>query len=459
MTERQRTHLTEVFGAALERVDPYKMLLQCVSLENKTLRIETEETHTSVDLAAFSRVIVLGAGKAGAPMARALEEILGDRISGGVVSVKAGQTLPLDRVTLVEAGHPVPNAGSTRAGALLLEEARAGDSRTLFLNVISGGGSALVELPREAKIGGRRVAVSLDDLQRATSLLLASGADIHAINTIRKHLSAVKGGNLAAALAPAHTISLILSDVVGDDLDAIASGLTVPDSTTFADALGIVDAFALRDRLPDSVMQMLTAGAEGVVPETPKAGDPLFKHVQNVLIGTNYQALVAAAARAEVLGYRPVTLTSQLEGEARGAAGFLGSIIREARVHGEPVAAPCCLLAGGETTVTVTGDGRGGRNQELALAMLIAMADHPELYRNVAFLSGATDGADGPTDAAGGFASPALARKAGDQGLDLADYLARNDSYHLHEALGSLFQTGATNTNVCDIQIALIEKQ
>ncbi|MFW6312544.1 MAG: glycerate kinase type-2 family protein [Spirochaetota bacterium] len=458
MTTQQKQDLTRIVKDALARVDPYEMIRNVISLDGTMLNIDTEAVHDSLDLESFTRIVVIGAGKAGAPMARALEEILGDRSTEGVVSVKEGHTEPLRTIRLVEAGHPVPTDLSVTAAREILELARSADSSTLFLTIISGGGSALLEAPLSAKIDGEQIDLTLEEIQTTTRVLLESGATIHEVNAVRKHLSAIKGGRLAEALAPAHSISLILSDVVGDDLDSIASGLTVPDTTTYRDALAHIVRYGIADRMPERVSQVLHAGAEGKVAETPDAGAESFRYVQNVLVGTNYQALLAAASAATALGYDTLLLTSRLTGEARDVAGFIASVIAEVRAHNRPVTAPACILFGGETTVTIRGTGRGGRNQEMALAMVDEMGRNPELYHDTAFLSAATDGTDGPTDAAGAFASPAIALRAAEMRLVCAEYLANNDSYRFFDAIGQLLRTGPTNTNVCDIQIALISE-
>ena len=382
-------------------------------------------------------------------MGQALEEILGDRLEGGALAVKAGTTLPLRRLRQLEAGHPVPDEGSVRAGREIAALADAGDERTLFVNLISGGGSALLAAPLEG--------VSLADKQEVTRLLLACGATIQEINCLRKHLSALKGGRLARRMHPAASLNLILSDVVGDRLDSIASGLTAPDPTTWGEAAEIVRRHGLEEKLPAAVREALRAGTEGRLPETPKAGDPAFERVRNVLLGTNRAALEAARARAEELGYRATVLSSRLTGEAREVARVLYAIGREWSGGGR-AGRPACLLAGGETTVTLRGDGRGGRNQELALAFLAAMDEEsaggpvPGLF----FLSAATDGVDGPTDAAGAFAGPQVLQAARQAGLVPRAWLARNDSHGFFGRIGWLHRTGPTHTNVCDVQVLLV---
>lgn len=454
--EAQKHHLTSIFDAAVRRVRPFEMLTSQLTLDGSILSVTTEAVHETVNLDQFDEIVVIGAGKAGAPMARAVESVLGPRITGGVVSVKAGHVEELEHVQLIEAGHPVPNEQSVLAGRRITDLARAGTERTLFIAVISGGGSALLVSPRREEIDGERVELSLDDIQTTTNVLLECGAEIQEINTIRKHLSDLKGGQLAAALAPAHCICLILSDVVGDPLHAIASGLTVGDPTTFDDALAVVDRYGIRKRLPASVLHILTAGADELIPETPRPGSVVFAKVKNFLVGTNYQALSAAADQAAHLGYEPMILTSHLTGEAREMAGMLIAAARDVLKHDIPIGPPACLLFGGETTVTIRGTGVGGRNQELALACLRMMEDLEEPLPEVAILSGATDGTDGPTTAAGAFASPTLVGRARQEELSIADYLANNDSYHFYRVLEELLITGPTMTNVCDLQIVLI---
>ncbi len=454
--EDQKADLLSIFEAAVARVRPYEMLLSQLKLNGSTLSVTTETVHETVDLKRFDQIVVLGAGKAAAPMARAIESVLGDRISGGVISVKEGHTEPLKHIEIIEAGHPVPNEQSVLAGRRISELAAQATERTLFITLISGGGSALLAAPRRAVVDGLTVALTLEEIQETTDTLLTCGATITEMNTIRKHLSEIKGGLLASAMAPAHAICLILSDVVGDSLHSIASGITVGDPTTFADALAVVDGYRIRDRLPAAVVQILSAGAAGQIPDTPRPGSTVFSKVRNFLAGTNHQALQAAADQAARLGYAPLVVTSHLTGEARVAAQLVLAVARDVLKHDSPVRVPACLLFGGETTVTIRGSGVGGRNQELALACLKQMAELEEPLADVAMLSGATDGTDGPTSAAGGFAAPALVGKARQMGLSIDAYLDNNDSYHFFRVLDELLITGPTLTNVCDLQVMLI---
>lgn len=452
LTRDASAHAEAIFRAGLDRVDPLRMMRRVLSLSGDTLTCATEKESFSLDLASFSRILVLGAGKASARMARGLEDLLGGRITSGLVAVKEGHLEELARIRLLETAHPVPDARSARAAAEILDLARSVGPGDLVFVLVSGGGSAILAAP--AKEAGH--VLTLAHKQAVTRELLACGADIHEINCLRKHLSAIKGGRLARAIAPARCVSLILSDVVGDEPEAIASGLTVPDPTTWADAWAVVERFGLAGRIPAAAEGLLRAGLAGLVPDTPKADDPAFAATRTVLIGTNFQALLAARAKAEELGYAPLLLTSRLTGEAREMAGLFLGLAKDIAAHGLPVSRPACVIAGGETTVTLRGAGRGGRNQEMALAYLAGLAASPAGAEDAVFLSASTDGSDGPTDAAGAFASLDILRQAQARGLDPFAALAANDSYTFFDALGRLLKTGPTNTNVCDIQVLIV---
>lgn len=394
------------------------------------------------------RLFVVGAGKAGTPMAVAVSDIFSDKISGGQMIVKyrhtEGASQVADRIAISEAGHPVPDqAGfdAAQKAATLLDQTSEDDT---VICLISGGGSALLTLPAHG--------LSLSDLQATTEALLAAGATINQVNTIRKHLSAVKGGGLAKMAAPATVCSLILSDVVGDPLEVIASGPTVPDSTTFADAWAIIEQFQLQEELPEAVINRLKAGLEGEIPDTPTADDPIFKRVTNAIIGSNRIAARSAVEAAERAGFDAQLLTTFIEGEAREVARVMAGLAKGI-IHGEgSTARPACLIAGGETTVTIRGDGKGGRNQEMALAAAIALQGWPD----VLMVCLGTDGTDGPTDAAGAFADGTTVERAQKLGLDARGYLRRNDAYNFFEVLGDLIVTGPTNTNVNDITMILV---
>ncbi len=399
-------------------------------------------------LAAYRRVYVAGAGKASMAMAGALEARLERRIDEGMVVVPHGYraTLPASQrapegIEVVEAGHPVPDTAGVEAAARVLAMAASCTEDDLLLVLISGGGSALWPSPVEG--------VALGDMQALSRQLLRSGADIHQINTVRKHLSGLKGGRLADAAFPATVLALAVSDVVGDDLSVIASGPTVPDGSTYGEAVAVLRAFDLWERVPSPVRDHLSRGAQDLIAETPKPGARCFARTQTVLLGTNRKALAAARAAAEQRGYAARVIAHDLTGEAREVGR---AVAREAmQIEADR---PRCLLWGGETTVTVTGTGRGGRNQEVALAAALVLEG---FGRRVVVLSGGTDGVDGPTDAAGAWATPQTASEARARGLDPTAYLADNNAYALFEQGSGLLKPGPTHTNVMDVLIALVE--
>ena len=441
-------HLTSIFQAALDAVDTYQLMMRAIRLDGSRLTVAAGSERHEVDLDGFGRILVLGGGKASARMAMALEDILGARISGGLVSVKYGHGEPLKRIEVVEAGHPVPDANGEEAARRIAWLAESADERTLVLNLISGGGSALLPAPADG--------LTLAGKQEMTSLLLASGADIQEMNCVRRHLSRLKGGRLLRLLAPAKSLNLILSDVLGDRLDTIASGLTAAHATTFADALAVIDKYRLRGRAPAAALKILEDGAAGRLPETLKARDPAALLSTNIILAGNGTAVAAARERAGGLGYHAVALPSPVTGEAREAAGMLYAIARDLARGGPVAKLPACVVAGGETTVTIKGTGKGGRNQELALAFLGELARDAQRSHGIHLLSASTDGTDGPTDAAGAFASAEVLALADAAGLSIAGSLADNDSYRFFEAIGQLLKTGPTKTNVCDLQIVLI---
>lgn len=456
-TDAQFLALREIFSAALTRIDPYGMIKDRVRLEGDRLIAELEQQRHEVDLTRFSRILVLGCGKASGRMARAVEEILGERITGGLVCVKYGHTDELSRIEQAEAAHPVPDEAGVRAAARIAELARGADENTLVVNLISGGGSALLPAPMTYLDGGKSVTLTLEHKQAVTRALLACGADIREINCVRKHLSELKGGRFLRLLEPATSLSLILSDVVGDRLDTIASGITSADESTYAQALGIVEKYGVAAKLPPEVLRALELGAGGSISETPKPGDPALDRATSLLIGTNHAALLAACDKARELGYNVAPLTCLLTGEAREVAKFLAGIALDVRRTEMLVKRPACVILGGETVVTLTGEGKGGRNQEMALAFLAELERDPEHGRGIGFLSASTDGSDGPTDAAGAYASANMLERAREAGLSTAAALKANDSYHFFEAIGGLYKTGPTMTNVCDLHMLLVE--
>jgi len=396
------------------------------------------------DLKAFRHIYVVGAGKAGGLMAAALESILGDRLTGGVVNVKYGHTVPVHRIELIEAGHPIPDDAGVQGAARIVRLLESLDEEDLVFCVLSGGGSALMPLP----VAG----ITLEEKQAVTGHMLDCGATINQMNTVRKHISQMKGGHLARLASPATVISLILSDVIGDPLDVIASGPTVPDPSTFAGCRAIMTRYQLENTIPASVIRHIQEGEEGRNPETPKPGDPVFKCVQNVLIATSRQALEAARTEAEHRGYHPLILSSSIDGETREIARVYAAIAREIRTSGHPVPPPACIISGGETTVTIRGKGKGGRNQEFVLAAAPGIGG---LDQTVVFSAG-TDGTDGPTDAAGAIADGLTIARAQQAGLDAESYLNENDAYHFFETLNDLIITGPTNTNVMDLRLLLV---
>ena len=407
--EARKAVLYSIFDAGVRAVAPDAALMRHVCLEGDSLLVDGKRW----PLPRRGRLLVLGAGKGVAPMGAAVEELLGDRIHSGLLVVKYGHGLPLRQITQVEAAHPVPDAAGAAATQALLELAAGTTADDLVLCLLTGGASALTPAP----VPG----VTLEDMQQVTELLLRSGATIAELNAVRKHLSRFSGGQLARTAAPAGVVSVIVSDVVGDALDVIASGPTAPDASTFADCMDILARYELAPAMPPAVLDHLQKGCLRQDAETPKPGDALFRHVQNTLVATNRQALDAAAEQAR-------QMAAELPADAQ----------------------PLCLLAGGETTVTLRGGGRGGRNQELALTASLALQDCP----HVCVLFAGTDGTDGPTDAAGGCA---WAGNLAVTGMEQARHaLEENDSYPILHHCGALLRTGPTRTNVMDLAVLLV---
>ena len=437
----------KIFSAALEAADPKKALLNALRLEGDTLIYGG----LKLGLKNFDELLVVGAGKATAGMAEGAEEILGERITDGLIIVKDGHTGKLKRIIQKEASHPLPNQAGVEATTKLLEMLNDADEKTLVICLISGGASALLAAPADG--------LTLANLQNTTELLLRAGADITELNTLRKHLSKVKGGRLAGAAHPARLLTFIVSDVIGDPLETIASGPTVADPTTFNEALAVVDKYGLKEQLPEAVMRVLTEGLIGKRPESPKPGARELGAVENMIIAKLDLSLEAALKKAEGLGLSARIVTSTLDGEAIDGAKRLARTALEAQAamaHGDR---PLCLISGGETTVRVTGAGTGGRNQELALVFAIEIAG----TKGITLLSAGTDGTDGPTDAAGAVVDGATVTEAYKLGLDAGESLKDNDSYaffdKLDEESGSRhhLKTGPTGTNVMDIQIIIVE--
>ena len=492
-----RAVAAELQQAALAAIEPGAAVRQHVRREGDTLIVADRR----YDLRDYERVFVVGGGKAAVPMTAAIADVLGGRLTGGVVVTKYGHTRgwPVAgfRFQVIEAGHPVPDENSIRGAQAVADCVARATERDLVLCLISGGGSALLTLP----VPG----LGLADLQALTGALLRSGATIHEVNTVRKHCSRIKGGNLARLAAPATLVTLVLSDVVGNPLDVIASGPTVPDPTTVADARKVLERYGIRPpsvppmRGEEEPLSVPPMGGEGKTPsvppmrgeeeppsyppaevweygsmgegglrEMPKPGDPAFERVQHVVVGSNRLAALAAVEKARALGFNALLLSTYVEGEAREVAKVAAALAKGIRTHGDPLSPPACLVWGGETTVTIRGEGKGGRNEELALAAALALDGWP----GVLVMALATDGTDGPTDAAGAVVSGETVARARALGLDPRAALEANDSYPFFDALGKapplsspphsqgggLIRTGPTGTNVNDLLFVLVEE-
>jgi glycerate-2-kinase len=439
---RARKILIEAVNQAIAAVDPSSAIHRRVKLREECLEVGDHE----MNLSEIGRLVVVGGGKATGRMAEVLEEILGERIDGGVVNVLEGTAAEYRtrRIKLVESGHPLPTEAGVKGAEEMVKLVGELGQKDLVICLLSGGGSALMPLPVEG--------VSLAELRRTNELLLKSGAAIHEVNAVRKHLSRIKGGQLARVAHPARVISLVISDVVGDRLDTIASGPTYPDSTSFRDAMEVVERYGLFDDLPKSVLDHLRRGAKGEIPETPKAGDEFFRNTVHEIIASNADAVKAVAEVGRAHGFNVSVLTTRMEGEAREVGTSIAATARRVAETGAPVPRPALLISGGETTVTVRGEGPGGRNQELVLSAAIELSG----LRNVTVTSFGTDGIDGPTDAAGALADGFTIERAGREGLDPADHLRRNAPYTFFEKLGDLLFTGPTGTNVMDVAVLLV---
>jgi glycerate 2-kinase len=442
---KTRDDLRAIYTAAIKAVNPAAAIESHLIKKNNLLQLQSSSrVMKEYDLDDYNRIIVVGAGKATAPMARSIEKIFKGRISAGCISVKYGYTEKLDRIEIVEASHPVPDASGVAASRKILDLLNGADKDDLVISLISGGGSALLPLPPGP--------VTLEEKRAVTELLLKSGAGIHEVNTVRKHLSIVKGGNMARAAHGATVINLMISDVVGDNMDVIASGPFVPDGSTFRDALSVLERYGIEGKVPDSVRERIKAGVRGEIDENPGPDSAVFQKVTNCIVASNIMALTAARAESIRRGYNSVILSSMIEGDTKDAAFWHSRIALEAATTSNPVAAPACIISGGETTVVVSGEGLGGRNMEFAM--------HAALYidgfGNITMASIGTDGSDGPTNAAGAAIDGSTMSKARTMGIDIQDYIKRNDSYHFHEIMDNLIITGPTNTNVMDVRIILI---
>ena len=440
---RLRGDAITVLEAALDSVDPYKAVLNNLKIVDGKLIAGTFKA----SLDDLGRIVVIGGGKAGGSMAEAVESILGDRVSGGCVNVLRGteQRHSLKRIRLQGASHPIPDKEGVRGVAEMLMLVSDLGERDLVICLVSGGGSALMPYPAEG--------ITLEDIQEVTGRLLTKGATIDELNAVRKHLSAVKGGQLARRCYRSRVVSLILSDVVGDSLDTIASGPTSPDTTTFRDAVDVLKKHKLWAGTSSQVRDRLEYGMKHIMPETPKPGDGIFTHVTNLIVGNNSIAAESAAEAAEALGYNSLIVSTMVEGEASEVGTVLAGIARESAARGRPLKPPAAIIFGGETTVNVRGSGRGGRNQELALSSARRIAGLRAIVASLA-----TDGIDGPTEAAGAIVDGGTSRRASEAGLPIEKFLAENDSYSFFERTRDMVVTGPTGTNVNDLVLILVSE-
>jgi glycerate 2-kinase len=438
-----RSDAARIWSAALRAADPEPAIQKLIQRKGRVLQVDGRR----LDLGEFDNVWVLGAGKAAAPMGRALEKILGQYLSGGLLSTKYGHGMPMQKLRVIEAGHPLPDKNSIASAAQMIslvnEEIRPGD---LVFCVLSGGASSLLVSPAPG--------ITLEDKLVCTKLLLNGGADIYELNAVRKHLSGIKGGGLARLLAKTKVLSLILSDVVGDDAGTIASGPLAPDPTTYSDCIEIFQKLKLFKQVPKAVRKRLEIGLAGRIIETPKRGDPVFRGIETFIVGSGAQACAASAGTAKKLGYKTLVLTSRLDGDNEAAARFHMSVAEEIVFQRRPLRRPCCIITGGETTVRITGTGKGGRNQEFALHCVRQLANLPA---PCVVASLGTDGTDGPTEAAGAIAdNTSLSRSIKFGAQFLKESIENNDSYTFFKRLGDLIITGPTRTNVMDLHVVLL---
>lgn len=437
MDKRQKA--IDIFLAGVESVKPDNLIKRYVSVENNNLKID----RISFDLSTIKNIYVVGAGKASAAMAQTIEHILGSRISEGHIITKYEHSVPLKFIETTEAGHPVPDDNGIKGTGKILTIVKKADKDDLVICLISGGGSALLaDVPDGC---------TLDDLKKVSSILLKTGANITEMNCIRKHLSAVKGGQLSKTAAPARVVSLILSDVIGDPLDVIASGPTAPDPSTFADAISIISKYKIESEIPEHILMTLKDGLENKRQETLKKSDDILQLTSNFIIGTNKLALNTAKEKAESLGYDSHIVTNNLDTDVTEVASYITELAKH--VRNQKTSKKTCLLFAGEPTVKVKGGGLGGRNQHLALLAAVLIKDLP----GITMLSGGTDGSDGPTDATGAVVDSLTLQKASDLGLNPEHYIDNSDSYNFFKQAGGLIITGPTQTNVMDLMVALID--
>lgn len=443
--KQMRSEAEAIFRHCLKAVDPHMAVKRFLRLDGKKLILGAKDRPLSeLDLNGYDRIFIVGGGKATAPMARAVEELLGKQISRGIINVKYGFTEKLTCTEIIEAGHPLPDRNGVEGTRQILDLLEDASENDLVFSLISGGGSALLTQP-----AGK---ITLQEKQEITGSLLVCGAGIDEINAVRKHISSSKGGQMARAAYPATIVNLMLSDVVGDKMDVIASGPFVPDSSTYEDVLEVLRKYDLKE-IPLTIREHLEDGFGGRLPETPKDGDPIFDRVFNMIVGSNILALESAEGKAKELGYEVMILSSMVEGETKEVAVVHSAIAKEILKTGRPIPPPACIISGGETTVTIRGKGLGGRNQEFCLAAAIDLAGLPP---RVVILSGGTDGNDGHTDAAGAVVDPLTVNRGKDLGMQAERFLEYNDAYHFFEKTEDLLITGPTNTNVMDVRLVLV---
>jgi glycerate 2-kinase len=431
--------LNRMIKRALDAVNAGAALRRAVKKEGDVLTVGTRR----YDLRRYERVVVVGAGKATAPMARAIEQILGRRLDSGRIIVKYGHAVPTKRIVIEQAAHPLPDRAGLLAAQRLRALASSLSARDLLIVLLSGGASSLMPAPAPG--------ITLADKQRVTKQLLRCGADIGEINTVRKHLSSLKGGRLAES-TKATIITLILSDVLGDDLSSIASGPTVPDPTTYGEAINCLKRYHVWSLSPRAVRKHLEQGRRGRITETPKPRSPIFRRVQHHIVGNIELAIAAVTRTAREAGLRTIIHSMTLTGEARVVGAQFGALARTILAKKDPVARPCCIVAGGETTVTVQGTGKGGRAQEFAVAAAITIAGLP----NVWVAAVGTDGTDGPTNAAGAFVNGDTLASARRLGVNLHSALTQNNTFPALRRLRSLIITGPTGTNVNDLYLLIV---
>ncbi|MFQ3598908.1 MAG: glycerate kinase [Chloroherpetonaceae bacterium] len=441
---RLKTDALLLFKKGIDAVNGYKVVKDALRLEDEVLTVVAQGKFKKIELSKFKRVHLFGVGKASVAMAKAAKKVLGERVSSSFIVTKYAHAEDASSdLRVVQSAHPIPDENSYKNARELFRLCNEAKEEDLIINVVSGGASSLLSFPAGE--------ITLDDKRFTTELLLKSGATIAEVNIVRKHLSKIKGGQLARAAFPATMLTLILSDVIGDDLGTIASGITSPDPSTFVDAYRVIEKYRLEKMIPDSARARLQRGMEGKIAETPKPDDECFTRTHNIVIGSNRIALKAIEDYAKELGYEAGILSDELSGEAREVAKNLAKRAKQLAKSSRKA----CLIAGGETTVTVVGHGKGGRNTEMALAAGIEL----DSTANVVFLSAGTDGTDGNTDAAGAIADGSTLARAKNLGLIAGEHLQNNDSYNFFQLVGDLVVTGATSTNVMDIQLILIDSK